>query len=289
MAAKQPYPTGVRPLLLEETARRRQMEARFLETLESGGFREIILPIIDYVDPYAALTDRTSARQSYRFVDREGDLVAIRSDFTPMVARALAPSLQESNLPLKVFYRGDVIRSEASRLGTNRELFQIGAEIIGDAGPAADAEMLRLALALARAFDVEPLLVCNEVSIAAAFDDDAREALVTKRATETTPSLVRRLIAGEATLDDLENFAGTRNAARRLAAISKELASDPAFTLHLDDVDANSGYYTGLRFRLYARGSRATLAQGGRYDSLYGRFGTPAPAAGFTFTLDELD
>ena len=66
------YPTGVRPLLLEEAARRRRIESRFVNILEDAGFAEIVLPIIDYVDPYASILSRDSSRSSYRFVDREG-------------------------------------------------------------------------------------------------------------------------------------------------------------------------------------------------------------------------
>ena len=59
--------------------------------------------------------------------------------------------------------------------------------------------------------------------------------------------------------------------------------------LHLDDVDEEPGYYTGIRFRVYANGGRRKVAQGGRYDNLYARFGTAAAAIGFTFTIDDLD
>ena len=288
MAAKQTYPTGVRPLLLEEAARRRRIETQFVDTLEGVGFAEVVLPIIDYVDPYSALVDRANARQSYRFTDREGDLVAIRSDFTPMVARALAPSLDSAALPLRVFYRGDVIRCEASRLGANRELFQIGAEIVGDDSIDADVEVLRLAASIARSFGIAPLVVYNDVAIAESLGGDAREALVTKRLPRTAPLLVERLVDGTATLDDVRAYPPARDAAERLAAIGTAL-DDTAFALHLDDIDLTSGYYTGLRFRLYSADSRRCIAQGGRYDSLYGRFGTPAPAVGFTFTIDDLD
>src|SRR6202048_4126198 len=128
MANKSRYPTGVRPLLVEETSRRRQVEARFVRVLERARFAEVVLPIIDCAEPCAPLQSRDNSRQSYRFVDREGELVAIRSDFTPMVARALAPAIIPADLPLRVFYRGDVIRCDPTRLGTNREMFQIGAE-----------------------------------------------------------------------------------------------------------------------------------------------------------------
>lgn len=273
MPTKVRYPTGVRPLLVEEAARRRHIESRFEEMLTGAGFDEVVLPIIDYADPYAALLDREAVRRSYRFIDREGELVAIRSDFTPMLARALAPTLDPAGLPLKVFYRGDVIRCEASRLGGNRELFQIGAEIVGDASPDADAEAMLLAANIARGLGIRPLVTYTDVSIAASIDPEARAALERKSA--SSPDL---------TLDDVATFAP--GAAARLGEVAR-VVGDRDFHLQLDDVD-DPGYYTGVRFRLFDADTRAKIAQGGRYDSLYARFGAPAPAIGFTFTLDEV-
>ena len=291
MAAKLRYPTGVRALLIEETARRRRVEARFVSALERAGFAEVVLPIIDYADPYAPFVDRNSTKASYRFVDREGELVAIRSDFTPMLARALAPSLDRGELPLRVFYRGDVIRCEASRLGANRELFQIGAEIVGDDSVEADVDMLRIAAELVRGSGAKPAIVYNDTSIAGALGPSAvRAALVAKRMNDGVPddrrSIVGKLIGGQATLDDVAPFAPAQ--AERLRAIARALPEDD-FVLHLDDVDEEPGYYTGIRFRVYANGGRRKVAQGGRYDDLYARFGTAAAAIGFTFTIDDLD
>lgn len=293
MATKSRYPTGVRPLLAAETARRRRIESRFVDAFTGAGFAEVVLPIIDYVEPYAAFVDAATAKQSYRFVDREGDLVAIRSDFTPMLARALAQAITPADLPLRLFYRGDVIRVEASRLGANRELFQIGAEIVGDGSIETDVAMLRLAAQLVRAPGSEPTVVYNDVSIAAALiaqSGSVREALAAKRMTTGMPAalqtIVSKLISGEATLSDVAPFAP--EAAARLAAIEETLGADSIFALHLDDIE-ESGYYTGLRFRVYAGGARTKVAQGGRYDTLYERFGQRAAAIGFTFTIDDLD
>ncbi|HEY6842824.1 MAG TPA: ATP phosphoribosyltransferase regulatory subunit [Thermoanaerobaculia bacterium] len=212
MVNKFRYPTGVRPLSIEETARRRRIESQFAAILERAGFCEIVLPIIDYAEPYSRVQARDGSKQSYRFVDREGELVAVRSDFTPMVARALAPSITAADLPLRIYYRGDVIRCDPSRLGTNREMFQIGAEIVGDTS---DDEAIAVATEIASAFIANPLVV-------------------------------------------------------------------------RDDLD-DAGYYTGMRFYIYDSASRTKIAQGGRYDDLYAAFGTPAPAIGFTFTIDNLD
>jgi ATP phosphoribosyltransferase regulatory subunit HisZ len=233
MATEFRYPTGARPLLIEETARRRRIETRFVSLLERGGFAEIVLPIIDFAEPYSGITERAAARQSYRFTDREGELVAIRSDFTPIVARALAPVL-DGSLPLRVFYRGDVVRCEATRLGANRELFQIGAELIGDGSKEADLAMLQLVAELASSFFATPLIVYTN------------------------------------------------------AELEAELARDARFVLYSESEEESTSYYTGLRFWVYGSDRRNPIAQGGRYDTLYGRFGTDAPAIGFTFTVDEV-
>ena len=289
MATTLRYPIGVRPLLMRETARRRSVESRIVALLERAGFEEIVLPIIDYAWPTAV-----DAQDTYRFVDRDGDLVAIRSDFTPMVARALSPVIDGS--PLRVFYRGDVIRLESSRLGANREMFQIGAEIVGDASAAADAAVLRLLAEILRQFGNTPRIVYTDATIPERLGPAVREALAAKRAADLAalqPSLspeafavASRLASGIATVADLQRCAATAPVGARLASIASELNGD--CVAQLDDVDRHAGYYSGLRFRAYAASSRV-VEQGGRYDSLYGQFGAPAPAIGFTLTIDELE
>jgi ATP phosphoribosyltransferase regulatory subunit len=297
------YPTGVRPLLIEETARRRAVERRIVTVLERHRFAEVVLPIIDYAEAYG---DDIDSRQTYRFVDRDGDLVAIRSDFTPMVARALAPAIGEADLPLRVFYRGDVIRCEGSRLGSNRELFQIGAEIIGDATAAADIDALSLVSEILRELGVTPLIVYSDGSIPERLGDSdgsLRRALAEKQSVilrrgdaEGSPSMaggpsassrlrmtLEALLAGTATIEDLREWP---DVASRLKAI--EEAAIPGCVLHLDDIDRDRGYYTGLRFRAYDAAARGVVvAQGGRYDTLYRRFGHDAPAVGFTITIND--
>ena len=86
------------------------------------------------------------------------------------------------------------------------------------------------------------------------------------------------LIAGSATTSDLP-----REVAERLDTIA---AACTDCVIHLDDVDRTRGYYTGLRFRAYDAASRSTIAQGGRYDNLYEKFGASAPAVGFTITCE---
>jgi len=110
-------PIGVAALLFESARHRRAAEGRLTEMLERAGYGEAILPILDYVEPYEALLTAASRSELYRFIDRDGQELALRGDFTTMLARLLAPRLTALSLPLRVFYRGDVIRYVEERAG----------------------------------------------------------------------------------------------------------------------------------------------------------------------------
>jgi ATP phosphoribosyltransferase regulatory subunit HisZ len=129
-------PTGVAALLFESARSRRRLEGRLAALVESRGYEEAILPILDYLEPYEALLTPASRGELYRFIDRDGEQLALRGDFTPMLARLLAPRLHSLRLPLRLFYRGDVVRYEESRPGSRRELYQMGVELLGMEGPA---------------------------------------------------------------------------------------------------------------------------------------------------------
>lgn len=302
------YPVGVRALLPDEARRRRAIESAIVTSLEARRFEEIVLPIIDFVDAYDDTFDKQAQRRSYRFVDREGELVSVRSDFTPMVARALAPSLVRAQLPLRVFYRGDVIRCEASRLGATREFFQIGAELIGDPSPGADFAMIDLAAGIVSSLGIRPTVIVTDSSLATKLIEAStespedqrtiRSALANKRTSELDSirgiederlALLRRVVTGRATLDDFLALPETASAATNLAALQSHGAADATIVLAIDDVDEEPGYYTGVRFRIFEPKSRLRVAQGGRYDRLYPRFGADVSAVGFTLTVDYLD
>ena len=138
-------PRGVQALLFDAADRRRRAEEGVVSVLRAAGLREVILPVLDYADPYAGVTAEGDERL-YRFLDREGQALALRADFTPMAARIIAPRLGDFAEPVSLFYRGDVVRDEETGVGRPREFAQVGAERYGDARFEADEEMLGLLL-----------------------------------------------------------------------------------------------------------------------------------------------
>lgn len=302
------YPAGARPLHADETSRRREIERRFLEVLESCGFREVTVPLIDFASAYDGVVPDELLRRSYRFIDREGEVVLLRSDFTPMLARLVAPSITDATRCERLCYRGEVIRADEGRSARDGAMFQIGAEIIGGDRDAADVEVLQLAGRLCRSLAIDATLILSDASLmrtivgAAAPEEQPalRTALAAKRRCDVgaiTRSLapdVRAIAAafirGTVTLDELDGCSTTRPLARRLANIAaRSKQAGLAVELALDAVDAAERYYTSLRFDLVTNREQRTIASGGRYDRLYGRFGTDAPAVGFTFDIDALE
>lgn len=295
------FPLGVRVLLVEEAARRRRVEHAAVEVLERAGFDEVILPVVDYADPYEGVVSRARFRTAYRFTDAGGELLAVRADFTPMLARAVAPLVRSHRRPLRLFYRGDVVRREEARLGRNRECFQIGAELIGEAGADSDAAMIRLAIATARACGADPAVAVSAsglLSMLAGSAETVRrvDAAVRARRRRDLDSipldadarpLLESLIDGTLTAPALVNFAPAREIAERLIVLEKDLGG--AIELALDDDPGDESYYSGIRFRIVDRRRLVEIGAGGRYDALYGAFGAPAPAIGFTLTIDAIE
>jgi ATP phosphoribosyltransferase regulatory subunit len=304
-------PVGVAALFGDEARRRRELEERLARELAASDYQEVILPILDFADPYGPLLPPSSRGELYRFSDRDGELLTLRADFTPMLARLLATRLEAFELPARLFYRGDVVRYQENRVGRHRELFQLGAELLGAPGPAAEAEALglflrllagvagsrpRVVLGLAGALD-ELLLACPEpVELARAIA--RRERSVARR-------------AGRALLEVVEegvprNPAALGRCAPRLEALEalrERLAAEaPGIGLTVDlaefaqvsrdpALEAGAGaraYYDGVVFRAYVGPAAVPVGGGGRYDRLFRELGAPVAAVGFSLGLDRL-
>ncbi|MEM1177938.1 MAG: ATP phosphoribosyltransferase regulatory subunit [Acidobacteriota bacterium] len=310
-------PTGVAALLFEGARRHRRLEGDMVERLERDGFGEIILPVVDYLEPYEKMLSRASRSELYRFVDRDGEMLAMRADFTPMLAKLLAPRLPSLELPLRVFYRGDVFRYQEERAGRQREFYQLGAEVLGRPGPEAEAEALGTFVELLTGGERRSLVVV--LGFAGALDRlilDAADA-AEGGGVGLVDAVGRRerrhaKKAGEALLEVVEtgvpadpSILGERAAGRleRLVALRSELEgrfpevdlridlaefADQVLAPELAEALGARAYYDGLVFRAFAGAAAEPVGAGGRYDGLFQSLGAEVTAAGFSISLDRL-
>jgi ATP phosphoribosyltransferase regulatory subunit len=307
-------PTGVAALLFESARRRRAAEEQLVARLGEAGYDEVILPILDYLEPYERLLTPVTRGELYRFVDRDGELLALRADFTPMLARLLAPRLEALELPLRLFYRGDVIRYQEERAGRAREFYQVGAELLGLAGDAAEREVLRLFLELATAVGSGGLQVVlgfagalDDLLLGAETDDPARLAAAVarrergevRRACPTLLGVVENGVpdrpedlgpASGGRLLDLYALADELSAAFPGVRLSIDLAEFARSSLdpRLAAGEGDRPYYDGLVFHAYAGPAALPVGGGGRYDRLFRALGAEVPAVGFSLSLERL-
>ena len=136
----------------DEARRRRAIEERVLAVFEGWDYEEIIPPLFDYADVFAggALAART-----YSFVGRDGSLLALRPDFTSLLAKIAAGRLADRPAPIRLYYSGEVLRYEPPRAGRQSELYQMGLEHLGGEARAADAEVLAIAAECLAALGVQ--------------------------------------------------------------------------------------------------------------------------------------
>jgi len=88
-------------------------------------------PFIESIDLYAAKSgEELVKKQSFVFEDRGGDLVTLRPELTPSLARMIAAKQGELNFPLRWWSFGPFWRYEQPQKGRAREFFQWNVDML---------------------------------------------------------------------------------------------------------------------------------------------------------------
>lgn len=306
----------MRDLLPAEAKFQSRVGRDVMSTFESFGYDRVWLPTFEF----AEVLERTRAHggSALRFIEPEtGEVVALRSDMTPQIARVVATRFGAAPRPLRLCYQGSVVRRRKERARTESQVVQAGVELVGPSGPAGDREVVELLCAAVRAAGLGDFVLDlghsgiatrlmseatpaarEELRGALACKDHAELERVGKRAglsRDSRAALVRlpELHGGASVWELAEACLGTTVAVGELAelralfswAVDAELA--PTILVDLGET-RELDYYTGPVFQLLAHGPGEPVASGGRYDGLYERFGPPSPAAGFAIDLNHL-
>jgi ATP phosphoribosyltransferase regulatory subunit len=128
MKAHTQIPPGTQILIGRAARRRRVLERAICSVFEGWSYEEIIPPMFDYYDVFINGMGAGLEEQIYRFIDREGNILALRPEFTSLVAKTVATRLTSLPKPIRLFYSGEVLRFERPKGGRQREFAQIGIE-----------------------------------------------------------------------------------------------------------------------------------------------------------------
>jgi histidyl-tRNA synthetase len=304
---------GMNDVLPDEIGRWQEVELLYARTMRLHGFREVRTP---YLEPTALFVGTIG--EGTDVVDKEmyslehhGEALTLRPEGTAGAARAYVEHSVHAKEPVtRWWYSGPMFRAERPQRGRYRQFYQVGAEVFGDEGPGADAEMIDMLVRFLgdlKVPDVE-VLVNSLGSIGAR--DRHREALVghlsaksallsedSRRRLDTNPLRIldskdprdREAVSDappiHAFFDDADraHFAALRS---YLDALGTPYKVDTGLVRGLD-------YYTRTLFEIkgaHAKlGAGSTLLGGGRYDTMVERLGGPSvPAIGFAAGLERL-
>ena len=275
---------GFRDFFPSDCARRNYITGTWRRVARSFGFAEYDGPTLEPLDLYRKKNSGGEILgQLFSFTDKGGREVALRPEMTPTIARLLIAKAREYRKPIKWFSIAPFFRYEKQQSGRLREFLQLNCDLVGDASPEADAEMVALLIETLRAFGLTSDDIIVRVSDRGAWMDflagqglkdgaQAREALsvIDKLERESRESLEAKLAVFNVKLEAIEEFIASAQPEffAKLRANLEARGLEEFCQLDLRIV-RGLAYYTGLVFEVFdRRQSRRALAGGGRFDRL---------------------
>src|SRR5256886_15966508 len=155
---------GFRDFYPDELALRNHIFATWREIARRYGFQEYDGPPLEPLELYTDKSGEEIVQQLYAFEDKGGRKVALRPEMTPTLARMVGAHAQALKKPIRWFSIPQLFRYERQQRGRLREHFQLNMDIIGEASPLADAELIAAAIDIMRAFGLKPADVRARVS-----------------------------------------------------------------------------------------------------------------------------
>ncbi len=319
MEQKLHTPEGVRDIYNRECETKLALQKNLSTVLHLYGYQDIQTPTFEYYDVFREEIGSTSTQELYKFFDRDGNILALRPDITPSVARAAATLFEQEDFPIRLCYAGNTFINHSSYQGRLKENTQLGAELIGLDSVEADAEMIAMVVdglkktgltefqvSIGHADYIRSLMAAADLD-----EEESREirSLITNRnyfgveelldgrdvkePVRQAFHILPELVGGPEILDQALHCAPDENArlgVKRLQDIFRLLelyGAEDHITFDLS-MSGNYGYYTGVIFRAYTYGTGDAIVRGGRYDHLLEKFGKSTPSIGFAIIVDEL-
>ena len=313
-------PDGVRDIYNSECRKIMKLSEKIHNQLIKYGCSDIKTPTLEFFNVYDSQNNAFDCRNMYKFFDKDGEILVLRPDYTPAIARCVAKYYKDETLPLRFCYEGNTFINQSDYQGRLKETTQCGAEYIGDSSSFADAEMLALVVASLKSVGLDEFQLSighalyyeglvKAASLSLNQEEEIKSLIVNKNFLELekfikTLDLENDLLAlfeGLNTfsvdidkLNELEKYAQKYDRVlfaiqnlQELYKLLKLYKIDEYVSFELGMISIHN-YYTGMIFSGYTYGSGEPIVKGGRYDKLISRFGKDTPAIGFTIVVDQV-
>ena len=253
-------------------------------------------------------------------LEKGGELcdMGLRYDLTLPLTRYFAANRQNLTMPFKAIQTDKVYRAENPQKGRLREFMQCDIDVIGDSSPECEIELIAVTAKALMALEigeftvrVNDRTVLNALlancgfsaeqlpSVCVSFDkldkigaegvvNELNEKGYDKTSVEKFAEILGLLPLD---IDKVREIVGEEATARLsgIIAASKAIA-DGKYGVEFDiSLVRGQGYYTGTVFEVRSENFGSSVAGGGRYDKLIGKFiGEEIPACGFSIGFERI-
>lgn len=315
----QPY---IAPALEYSVSLRRQITFEAMRVFSGWGYREVQVPLIDYFDTIKRGLDEDAVERSLRFVDHAGNVMMLRTDVTPAIAKVVAYQLDSGGIrpPVRVSYANKIVRIDRGYERGAHESYQLGIELVGVPGLIGELEIMLIALELLDRLGLADYQInvtdhgiarhlINSTGAPSRIRRQVMKAIVA-RDPHGVRTILRELGIREHYIEALATLADLEGGLHQLARLQETLPDDRTLHDRLDAVRTlfaslsalgyksriridmaelgGASYYSGLAFNIVSETVGRSLGRGGRYDDLLGRFGGKEPAVGFSLSSESL-
>ncbi len=326
---------GMKDILPAEQRMRDYVQGKILETYRAAGFERISTPILedsenldksdggDNLNLIFKVLKRgdklESALSAEHPTEKELSDMGLRYDLTLPLTRFFAANRNELQFPFKVIQTDRVYRAERPQKGRMREFVQCDIDVLGDASPNAEVELIDITARAMLSIGFKDFYInvndrrilrnmlenmgfATETldSVCITFDKldkigaEGIEAELKEKALpeNAIKALVEFISAGQISLDDVASKCADPSIADDLKYIIKtsKLVADGKYDVkYCPNLVRGQGYYTGAVFEIASPLFSGAIGGGGRYDNLIGKFiGQQVPAVGFSIGFERI-
>ncbi len=305
-------PRGTRDFLPDEMEKRRHYEGILRDVAKTFGFREIATPIFEEAELFILRSGPGVLGELYAFQDKGGRDIALRPEMTAPAIRMFVNGMSNDPKPIKIFYFGQCFRYERPQSGRYREFFQFGAELIGNANPESDAEIIAMAASMIKALGLNEYkirighigVLRQKVTDAGVPKERMAEVLqkLDKKLYDEAEPILADMGVSKESMDEIFKLTETVGGKEVLAEVPGDAGEylrsvvDILSAMGVNDVEIDLGvvrgldYYTGLVFEAEAPslGAEKQICGGGSYtlSELFG--GEKVFSTGFAIGFDRI-
>ncbi len=325
MSSFQPV-KGMRDFLPEDAILREKVFERVKNVFEKYGFSPAITPSLEYYEVFANkfAIGEENLKNIYQFEDKSGRRLALRFDQTVPLARLMAcyPQLPK---PFKRYEISRVWRYEEIKRGRYREFWQCDIDVVGSKSMIADAEVIACAIEVIKELGFDAVMRINNRKLLEAvleFADVKKNKNDVLRVIDKMDKIgetgvkkelltnglkneqIKKIFEIISIKDDFEkvfeqikflqkyeNGRQGLNELKQLFDYLKEMVDSKQLQLDLS-LARGLDYYTSNIFELSSSDkSIGSLAGGGRYDNMIGKFvggKDEVPAVGIALGIERI-